>query len=72
MENLFTTELEAGDRKKAMGRLKVPPIGHASDPALSIKVVLGTCSKDLVHGIYLWLTTNSIAMSLTMSYILNE
>jgi len=38
VENLFINQLEAGNRKKAMARLKVPPLGNVSDPALSIKV----------------------------------
>jgi hypothetical protein len=39
VENLYIADLEP-DRKKAMARLRVPPIGHTNDPSISIKVRL--------------------------------
>lgn len=39
-ENTFTSELEQGDRAKAMKRLRVPPLGEAQSPWTTFKVGL--------------------------------
>jgi hypothetical protein len=37
-ENVFTSELEAGDRQKAMKRLRVPPLNDHQSPWVTFKV----------------------------------
>lgn len=37
-ENLFTSELECGDRQKAMKRLRVPPLNDQQSPWTTFKV----------------------------------
>lgn len=37
-ENVFTTELEGGDRQKAMKRLRVPPLNDRQSPWVTFKV----------------------------------
>lgn len=37
-ENVFTSELEAGDRQKAMKRLRVPPLNDQQSPWVTFKV----------------------------------
>ncbi|XP_023014891.2 solute carrier family 53 member 1 [Leptinotarsa decemlineata] len=39
-ENIVTNELEAGDRQKAMKRLRVPPLGEQQSPWTTFKVGL--------------------------------
>ena len=39
-ENTVTNELEAGDRQKAMKRLRVPPLGEQQSPWTTFKVGL--------------------------------
>lgn len=39
-ETLVTTELEAGDRQRAMKRLRVPPLGEQQSPWTTFKVGL--------------------------------
>jgi hypothetical protein len=40
VEGTFTSELESGDRGKAMKRLRVPPLGEAQSPWTTFKVGL--------------------------------
>lgn len=40
VEGTFTSELEQGDRGKAMKRLRVPPLGEAQSPWTTFKVGL--------------------------------
>ena len=37
-ENAFIQDLEAGDRQKAMKRLRVPPLGDKQSPWTTFKV----------------------------------
>lgn len=37
---LVTTELEGGDRQKAMKRLRVPPLGEKQSPWITFKLGL--------------------------------
>ena len=39
-ENAFIQDLEAGDRQKAMKRLRVPPLGDKQSPWTTFKVHL--------------------------------
>lgn len=39
-EGTVTTELEGGDRQKAMKRLRVPPLGEKQSPWITFKVGL--------------------------------
>lgn len=39
-ENMVTTELEGGDRQRAMKRLRVPPLGEKQSPWITFKVGL--------------------------------
>ena len=38
-ENAFIQDLEAGDRQKAMKRLRVPPLGDKQSPWTTFKVI---------------------------------
>lgn len=48
-ESTFTAELEAGDRTRAMKRLRVPPLGEKQDPFTTFRV-------GLFAGIFIVLT----------------
>ena len=37
-EGLVTSDLEGGDRQKAMKRLRVPPLGESQSPWITFKV----------------------------------
>ena len=61
MEVLFTNELEKGDRKKAMARLKVPPFE-------SKKTDWTTLLVGLALGCFLILLLVILASSLAINY----
>ena len=61
MESLFTTELERGDRKAAMARLKVPPFE-------SKKTDWTTLLVGFALGCFLILLLVILASSLVINY----
>ncbi|CAM9577383.1 unnamed protein product [Lampetra planeri] len=63
-ENVFTNELEAGDRQKAMKRLRVPPLGAAQPSP-----VWTTFRVGLFCGVFLVLV---VTVSLAAAYVLGS
>ena len=54
-EGLVTSDLEGGDRQKAMKRLRVPPLGESQSPWITFKVSspLRLLHDNFVIGIFL-------------------
>ena len=62
MESLFTSELERGDRRKAMTRLRVPPFD-------SKKTDWSTLGLGLLGGVFLVMFTVIIASTYVMTIL---